>query len=159
MIDGVTKPFELGGSQLSPEEMRAATAAYITGMTDLLERFMGENILDLEVPLDDFGTVNVIVDRGMAMALISTDAQLHSYGLGSEGVVRRHDSRSLDATLDAPDIERTMPRGASVEEGLAALKRQVAEEDALGINYQPVDLEEVTNLFALLQRATTTELE
>jgi|GEM_PF-5078193 len=154
MIEGVTKPFELGGSQLTPEQLRAATTAFLTGMSGLLDRL---GLPRLEVMIEGVDWIMpVSVDPKKGVSALAMDGQLHEWTQGENTIVRRHDSRGNRRGLDQeiPAIEKTVGPNATPKERMQALWDRTAEENALGINNQPVDEEEVNALFALLGRAT-----
>lgn len=155
MIKGVTPPFEYGRT-VEPDARRAATALYIAGMQRLFDRFGpqtgGSGLLDLEAQQKEgVDSISFVVERCSA-SIVGISDQIHSWGIGTGGFVERDDSPILGK--EGPERERTVAYDAPVQDQLAALKRTVHEREALGMSSQPVDEQEVTSLFALLEQAT-----
>jgi hypothetical protein len=150
MIEGITKRFELGGTQLTDEEKCAAAAVYLAGLGYLATYFESDVFMQLEV-VPPGGEVDMLafVDMGLRrVSLIAPDTQLHRYDVGSDGFVRRNDTRRRSAMDEhVPDSERFSGRPIA---RFAQLRSQEKQDEKLGLNNQPVDAEEVTGLFTML---------
>ena len=152
MIEGITEPFEPGRAPLTSAEQKAARQAFNEGLTAVHAHF-GEGDLDIEAVQEQTGaeiSFWLKADWGL-MHAYTPEVASHTYGVGTDGVLRRSDSRSLDIAFSQPKEER-FP-GTAYDRFKQEIQVMDAECEA-GLNDQPVGAKEVKALFALIMRGT-----
>jgi hypothetical protein len=149
MIEGITK--RLGIEQLTTKQRRVATAAYLKGLGHLSKLFDRDYILELNTRAPDPTIeISAIIDMRRGRSVLGDPTTQYKYEIDPDLLVCRSDSDRLTALGKSIDDIESLT-GVSIP-GFNKLLSQQLPEERFEINNQPIDLEEVTELVAMLER-------